>query len=111
MPEDQPASDAALSAQLVEAAGPASEAMLRVAATHAACMVISDAAHSLRRMSMVFEAATTAALAQSLRSGDATSGQGALSQAEQAMSAAIRVFSLTTAEAIKVAQETPPSAP
>lgn len=112
MPAGKPAPDAdPAGAPHLDDVGPTGDAMLRMAAVHTACLVISDAAHSLRRMSLVFEAAATAALVRSLQSDDPDAGSGSLRQAEQTMGAALNAFQATTAAAIVAARTGPPSVP
>ncbi len=111
MPAGKPASDADPATTALDDVGPTGDAMLRLAAVHAACLVISDAAHSLRRMSLVFEAAATAALVRSLQSDDPDAGRAPLEQAEQTMGAALNTFKATTAAAITAARTGPPNVP
>lgn len=92
---------------LLGTAEPTGEAMLRLSATQTACVVISDAAQSLRRMSMVFEAAATAALVRSLEPGGAEIATAGLEQAERTMRIALDAFSTTTAAAIRTAAAKP----
>jgi hypothetical protein len=111
MPDDQPALDTDISARLVEGAGPASESMLRVAAAHGACMMISDAAHSLRRSLMIYEAATAAALVRSIQTGDGGRAKAELALAEESIGMSIRVFKAVAVEAVLAAGLERPTAP
>lgn len=111
MPAGKPAPDADPAATPLDGVGPTGDAMLRLAAVHTACLVISDAAHSLRRMSLVFEAAATAALVRSLQSDDPGAGNSALDLADRTMGAALNAFKATTAAAIIAARTEPPTAP
>lgn len=104
MPDRAPPPNDEIIDGLLASADPTREAMLRLAATQTACIVISDAAQSLRRMSMVFEAAATAALVRSLEPDGGELGSSAITQAERVMSAALEAFSSTTAAALKVAR-------
>lgn len=54
MPDAKASADEAILQALLASSDRTGDAMLRLAATQTACLVISDAAGSLRRMSMVF---------------------------------------------------------
>lgn len=111
MPDPKASADEAILQALLASSDRTGDAMLRLAATQTACLVISDAAGSLRRMSMVFEAAATAALVRSLEPGGGSVGSGALDQAERTMRAALDSFIATTDAALRVARVQASTAP
>lgn len=88
------------------------EAMLRLAAIHAACMAMSDAAAHLRRTAVTVEAANTAALTRSLQLGpDSPGWQETMAASEQMMKAALLHFLETSQVARDIAAGKPSTAP
>lgn len=91
------------------------EAILRLAAIHAACVAMSDAAAHLRRTSITAEAANAAALTRSLQLGpDSPGWRETMEAAEQMVQAAAVHFAETCRTARDIAAApagTPSTAP